>query len=98
MKRVCPRCQSLAVYEMTDSTNNHFIEELISPTALIGLGVSLCKSFRVHPVIGVVAGTAIATVIEMAQSNSALPMLVNKQYRCDVCTHVFSSIHSSNSL
>lgn len=98
MKSVCPRCQSFAVYEMTDDSQDRLIDELLSPTALIGLGVSLCKSFRVHPVIGVVAGTAIATMIEMAQSNTALPMLVNKQYRCDVCTHVFSSIHSSNSL
>jgi hypothetical protein len=52
----------------------------------------------VHPVIGVMAGTAIATVIEMAQSNTALPMLINKQYRCDDCTHVFLTIHSFNSL
>lgn len=98
MKAVCPRCQSLAVYEMTDDAHNRLIDELLSPTALIGLGISLCKSFRVHPVIGVMAGTAIATLIDIAQSNTALPMLINKQYRCDDCTHVFSSIHSSNSL
>ena len=65
MKPVCPRCQSFAVYVMTDSTNHHLVDELLSPAALIGLGVSLCKSFKVHPVIGVVAGTAIATVIEL---------------------------------
>ena len=99
MKSVCPCCQSLAVYEMTDSSaHDRLIDERLSPTALIGLGVSLCKSFRVHPVIGVVAGTALSTVIKMAQSNNALPMLINKQYRCDDCTHVFSSIPSSNSL
>ena len=98
MKPVCPCCQSLAVYEMTADAHDHLIDELLSSTALISLGVSLCKSFRVHPVVGVMAGTAIATVIEMAQSNNALPMLINKQYRCDDCTHVFSTIHSSNSL
>ena len=93
MKPVCPRCQSLTVYEMTDGTHDRLIDELLSPTALIGLGVSLCKSFRVHPVIGVITGTAIATLIEMAQSNTALPMLINKQYRCDDCTHVFTAFN-----
>lgn len=93
MKPVCPRCQSSAVYVMTDSTNHQPVDELLSPAALIGLGVSLCKSFKVHSVIGVVAGTAIATVIELAQSNSALPMLVNRQHRCDDCTHFFSIIN-----
>ena len=93
MKPVCPRCQSSAVYVMNDSTNQQLVDELLSPAALIGLGVSLCKSFKVHPMIGVVAGTAIATVIEIAQSNSALPMLINKQHRCDDCMHIFSTIN-----
>lgn len=93
MKPVCPRCQSLAVYEMTDDTHDRLIDELLSPTALIGLGISLCKSFRVHPVIGVITGTAIANLIEMAQSNTAIPLLVNKQYRCDDCSHVFATFN-----
>ena len=93
MKQVCRHCQSSNVYVMTDGTNNLLTEELLSPAALIGLGVSLCKSFKVHPVIGVVAGTAIATVIELAQSNSALPMLINEQYRCGDCTHVFTAFN-----
>ena len=93
MKTICPRCQSLAVYEMTDDAHDRLIDELLSPTALIGLGVSLCKSFRVHPVIGVMAGTALATLIEMAQLNTALPMLINKQYRCDDCTYVFPAFN-----
>ena len=92
MKLVCPRCQSSAVYQMTDGTHHHLVDELLSPAALIDLGVSLCKSFKVHPVIGVVAGTAIATVIELAKPH-ALPLLVNKQHRCDHCTHVFSTIN-----
>ncbi|WP_227677946.1 hypothetical protein [Psychrobacter sp. H8-1] len=93
MKPVCPHCQSSSVYVMTDSTSHPLIEELLSPAALIGLGVSLCKLFKVHPVIGVVAGTAIATVIELAKPHSALPMLVNKQHRCNDCTHIFSTIN-----
>ena len=93
MKPVCPRCQSSATYEMANGTNHQLVDELLSPTALIDLGVSLCKSFKVHPVIGVVAGTAIAAVIELAEPHSALPMLINKQHRCDDCTHVFSTIN-----
>ena len=93
MKPVCSRCQSLAVYEMADGTHDRLIDELLSSTALISLGVSLCKSFRVHPMLGVMAGTAIAAVIEIAQSNNAIPLLVNKQYRCDDCTHVFNSFN-----
>ena len=93
MKPVCPRCQSSAVYEMTDGTHHHLVDELLSPAALIALSIRLCKSLKVHPVIGVVAGTAIATVIEIAKSNSALPILINQQYRCDDCMHVFSTIN-----
>jgi len=93
MKPVCPRCQSLAVYEMTDGTHDRLIDELLSSTALIGLGISLCKSFRVHPIIGVITGTAIATLIEIAQSNTSLPLLVNKQYHCDDCSHIFATFN-----
>ncbi|MGP5214519.1 hypothetical protein [Psychrobacter immobilis] len=93
MKPVCPRCQSSAVYEMTDGTHYHLVDELLSPAALIALSIRLCKSLKVHPAIGMVAGAAIATVIEIANSNSALPTLINQQYRCDDCTHVFSTIN-----
>ena len=91
MKPVCPRCQSLAMYEMTDDAHDRLIDELLSPTALIGLGISLCKTFKVHPVFGVITGTAIATV--MAQSNTSIPLLVNKQYRCDDCSHVSTTFN-----
>ncbi|WP_201569237.1 hypothetical protein [Psychrobacter sp. JCM 18900] len=93
MKPVCPRCQSLSVYEMTYDAHDCLIDELLSPTALIGLSISLCRTFRVHLVIGVITGTAIATLIEMAQSNTTIPMLVNKQYRCDNCSHVFTTFN-----
>ncbi|MGP5647367.1 hypothetical protein ACTXPO_01825 [Psychrobacter celer] len=93
MKPLCPRCQSSAVYVMTNSNNQQLVDEPLSPAALIGLGVSLCKSFKVHPMIGVVAGTAIAAVIEIAKPHSALPLLINNQHRCDDCTHIFSTIN-----
>ena len=93
MKPVCPCCQSSTVYEMTDGTHNRLCDELLSPAALIGFGVSLCKSFRVHPAVGVIAGTALAAVIEIAQVNTVLPMLLNKQYHCGDCTHVFTAFN-----
>ena len=93
MKTTCPCCQSTAVYEMTDGISINLIDQLLSPAVLVSLGVSMCKTIKVHPAIGVVAGTTIAALIEMTQSNQALPMLVNQQYRCDDCTHVFTTFH-----
>ena len=93
MKPICPCCRSSAVYELSDGANNTLVESLLSPAMLVSLGVSLCKTLKFHPAIGAVAGIALATVIEMAQSNNALPMLINKQYRCDDCTHVFTAFN-----
>ena len=93
MKPICPCCRSSAVYELSDGANNTLVESLLSPAMLVSLGVSLCKTLKFHPAIGAVAGIALAAVIEMAQSNSALPMLINKQYRCDDCTHVFTAFN-----
>ena len=93
MKPICPCCRSSAVYELSDGANNTLVESLLSPAMLVSLGVSLCKTLKFHPAIGAVAGIALAAVIEMAQSNNALPMLINKQYRCDDCTHVFTAFN-----
>ncbi|MGP5076245.1 hypothetical protein ACTXGZ_12210 [Psychrobacter celer] len=94
MKTLCPSCQSSAIYEMTDGSQINLIDQLLSPAVLVSLGVSLCKTLKVHPAIGVVAGTTVAALIEITQSHQALPMLVNKQYRCDDCSHVFTTFHS----
>ncbi len=93
MKTLCPSCQSSSVYEMTDGIGINLIDQLFSPTMLISLSVSICKSFKVHPAIGVVVGSAIASIAEITNSHNTLPILVNKQYRCDDCTHVFSIFH-----
>ena len=90
MKTLCPCCQSSSVYEMTDGICINLVDQLFSPTMLVSLSVSLCKTLKVHPDIGVVVGTSIA---EITSSHNALPILVNKQYRCDDCTHVFSSFN-----
>lgn len=98
MKPVCPHCKSSSVYEMTNGTNHTMNEMLLSPTVLISIGISLCRSFNVHPVVGVIAGTAIATLFNMSQSNNALPMLIDKHYRCEDYTRIFSAIHSFDSI
>ena len=93
MKTLCPRCQSSVVYEMTDGIRINLIDQLFSHTMLISLSVSLCKSFKVHPAIGVVVGSAVASIAQITNSHNTLPVLVSKQYRCDDCTHVFSSFN-----
>ena len=72
MKSICPHCHSSDVYEMSNTTTSNLIEEMLSPTVLVGLSVSLCKSLKAHPVIGVIAGTVVATVIQLTQSNNTL--------------------------
>ena len=89
MKTVCPNCHSSNVQEIT-SEYSSLADELFAPTVLVSLSVSLCKSFKVHPAVGVVAGTALATLVQITKSNNGLPPLAQKQYRCDHCSHAFT--------
>lgn len=89
MQTVCPQCHSSAVFKVFDSTNDHILEELLSPAAIVGLSIGICKALKVPPVVGVVAGTAIAAAIAMARQHDTVPLLVNKQYRCRDCLHEF---------
>ena len=93
MKTLCPSCQSSSVYEMTDGIHINLIDQLFSPTMLVSLSVSLCKSFKVHPAIGVGAGSAVASIAQITNSHNTLPMLVNKQYCCEDGNHMFSTFH-----
>ena len=93
MNPICPCCRSSAVYEVSDGANSTIVESLFSPAMLVSLGVSICKSLKFHPVIGAVAGIALAAVIELAQPNNALPLLVNRRYRCSDCTHTFTALN-----
>ena len=90
MKPICPCCRSSAVYEVSDNTSHPHTASLLSPAMLVSLGVSICKSLKFHPAIGAVAGFALAVVIEMGQPTNALPIRINKQYRCRLCDHVFT--------
>ncbi|WP_352338772.1 hypothetical protein [Psychrobacter sp. 16-MNA-CIBAN-0192] len=93
MKPLCPYCHASAVYEVSDDTSHHHTVSLLSPAMLVSLGVSLCKSLKLHPAIGAVAGIALAVVIEMRQPTNALPMRVNRKYRCSHCDHVFTDFN-----
>ncbi len=85
MQTICPQCHSSTVYEVFDHTHDLVFEELLSPAAIVGLSVGICKALKVPPVVGVVAGTAIA----VARQHDAVPLLVNKPYRCSDCLHEF---------
>lgn len=89
MKTVCPNCHSSNVQEIT-SEYSSLADELFAPTVLVSLSVSLCKSFKVHPAVGIIAGTALATLVQLTKSNYASPMLAHKQYQCAQCSHVFT--------
>ena len=93
MRPNCPRCQSANVYEMTDANSNNHIDALCAPELLVSLGISLCQSFKVHPSIGVIAGSVLASIAEMTKTNRLLPMPGNKPYRCGDCTHVFTAFN-----
>ena len=93
MKTLCPRCRSSVVHEMADGIRINLLDQLFSPTVLVSLSVSICKSFKLHPAIGVVVGTAIASIAEITNSNNELPVLINKAYRCGDCTHVFTAFN-----
>jgi hypothetical protein len=93
MKTLCPSCQSSSVYEMTDGICINLFDQLFSPTMLVSLSVSICKSFKVHLAIGVVVGSAVASIVEITNSHNTLPIGVNKQYRCSNCNHMFSSFN-----
>ncbi|WP_201583100.1 hypothetical protein [Psychrobacter jeotgali] len=94
MKPVCPRCQSTAVYEMTDATSHPLVSETVLPAVLVPLSIGLCKSLNIHPVIGVVLGSVLATAIEQAIPHHTRP-ITHKHYRCDQCSHVYHAVNES---
>ncbi|WP_201587048.1 hypothetical protein [Psychrobacter jeotgali] len=94
MKPVCPRCQSTAVYERTDSVNQPLISEMALPAVLVPLSIGLCRTLNIHPVIGIVVGSVLATAIEQAVPHHTLP-ITHQQYRCDQCSHVYHTVNNS---
>ena len=93
MKPICPSCHSAHVIENID-THQSMTAPLCSPKLLAGLGVSVCKYYKINPMIGMVAGSALATVINLAQQRLIQPPLlrvaVQPRYLCSTCQHTFS--------
>ena len=94
MKPICPSCHSAHVIENIDTSTQGLTEQVLSPKLLIGLGMSVCKYYKINPMIGMVAGSAIATVINLAQQRLMQPPLIRAavlpRYLCRTCQHSFS--------
>ena len=94
MKPICPHCHSAHVLENTDTSMQSMSEHLCSPKLLVSLGVSVCKYYKINPMIGMVTGGAIATVINLAQQRLMQPPLLKAailpRYLCSTCQHTFS--------
>lgn len=94
MKPICPNCHSAHVIESMDNNIQGMAEDLFSPKLLSGIGASVCKYYKINPMIGMVAGSAIATVINLAQQKLIQPPLVKSafmpRYLCNTCQHTFN--------
>ena len=94
MKPICPSCHSAHVIENIETSTQGLTEQVLSPKLLIGLGMSVCKYYKINPMIGMVAGSAIATVINLAQQRLMQPPLIRAailpRYLCRTCQHTFN--------
>ena len=94
MKPICPNCHSAHVIENIETSTQGLTEHLCSPKLFVGLGVSVCKYYKINPMIGMVAGSAIATVINLAQQGLMQPPLIRAavlpRYLCRTCQHTFN--------
>lgn len=95
MKPICPYCHSSNVtsHMHADSPFNLF-EQLCTPAALSGLGVSICRYYKVNSAIGVVVGTALASAISLAKDKLQQPPLITlaakPSYSCHTCSKDFT--------
>ena len=94
MKPICPNCHSSHVIENIETSMQSISEHVLSPKILVSLGVGVCKYYKINPVIGMVAGSAIATVINLAQQRLIQPPLIRAavlpRYLCRTCQHTFN--------
>lgn len=95
MKSICPFCHSSNVSSTTDADSPfNLFEQLCSQSALSGLGVSICRYYKINFAIGVVVGTAIASAISLAKDKLQQPPLLvlaaKPNYTCNTCSRTFS--------
>ena len=95
MQTICPYCHSSRVMNNMDIGNPFSIfEQLCTPAALSGLGVSICRYYKINSAIGVVVGTALASMISLAKDKLQQPPLLvlvaKPRYTCNTCSKNFT--------
>ena len=95
MQTICPYCHSSRVTSNTDIDSPFTIfEQLLTPTALSSLGVSICRYYKINSAIGVVVGTALASMISLAKDKLQQPPLLvlvaKPRYTCNTCSRTFN--------
>ena len=95
MRPICPHCHSSNVTSNVPSDSSSTIfEQLCSQSTLSGLGVSICKYYKINSAIGVVVGTALASAISLAKDKLQQPPLLvlaaKPSYTCNTCSRTFS--------
>ena len=95
MRPICPHCHSANVKSNTDTDSPfNIFEQLCSQSALSGLGVSICRYYKINSAIGVVVGTALASAISLAKDKLQQPPLLvlaaKPSYTCDTCSRTFT--------
>ena len=95
MRPICPHCHSANVTSNMPSDGPFSIfEQLCSQSALSGLGVSICRYYKINSAIGVVVGTALASAISLAKDKLQQPPLITlaarPSYTCNTCSRTFT--------
>ena len=95
MRPICPHCHSSNVTSTMPSDNRFTLfEQLCSQSTLSGLGVSICKYYKINSAIGVVIGSAMASAISLAKDERQQPPLITlserARYSCHTCLLTFT--------
>ena len=92
MKPICPSCHSSHVIENIETSTQGITEHLCSPKLFVGLGVSVCKYYKINPAIGVITATAIASAVSVATRRAQTPLITThqKNYLCQRCFKPFT--------
>jgi len=94
MKPICPNCHSANV-SCSESliSPSKIAEQLCSQAALSSLGISICKYYKVNPAVGAIAGTALASAINVVINKVQPPLLSHspaQAYLCHTCFKPFA--------
>ena len=95
MRPICPHCHSSNVTsDLPSDSSSTIFEQLCSQSTLSGLGMSICKYYKINSTIGVVIGTAMASAISLARDKQQQPPLITlserARYSCHTCLSTFT--------